>query len=46
MMPVVMSAASQVETWKEPTITRNSPTKPLVPGSPIEAMVNSMNTAA
>jgi len=34
MIPVVIRAASQVETWKAPTITRNSPTNPLVPGRP------------
>ena len=40
------SRASQKFTCKEPMMTRNSPTKPAVPGKPIAAMVNSMNTSA
>ena len=45
-MPKLPSSASQKLTWKAPTSTRNSPTKPAVPGSPMLAMVNSMNTVA
>ena len=33
-----------VLTWKAPASVRNSPMKPLVPGSPTLAMVNTMNT--
>ncbi len=45
-MPVAISAATQVLTLKVPTRTRISPTKPLVPGRPTEASMNSMNTVA
>ncbi len=45
MMPVQMKAATQVLTWNRPAITRNSPRKPLVPGKPTDASMNSMKTA-
>ena len=38
--------ATQLLTWKAPSSTRNSPTKPAVPGRPTEAKVNSMNMKA
>ena len=45
-MPVVARNATQVLTWNAPISDRNSPTKPLVPGRPTEASMNTMNTAA
>ena len=45
-MPVAAKAATQVLTWKAPSMTRNSPTKPLVPGRPTEASMNTMKTTA
>ena len=45
MMPVVATAASHGFTWKAPTSTRNSPTKPLRPGSPSEDSDTTRNTA-
>ena len=45
-MPVAAKSAIQVLTWKAPTMTRNSPTKPLVPGMPTEASMNSMKISA
>ena len=38
--------ATQVLTWKAPTRTRNSPTKPLVPGRPTEASMKTMKKRA
>ena len=35
-MPKAAPIATKLENWKAPTITKNSPIKPLVPGSPIE----------
>ena len=46
MMPVVQIAVVQVEIWYVPNRLRNSATKPLVPGSPIDAIVNSMKNSA
>ena len=37
---------SSVDTRKVPSRIRNSPTKPLVPGSPTEASIKHMNTKA
>ena len=37
---------ARVRVWNDPKRTRNSPTKPLVPGKPTEAMVNSRNRKA
>ncbi len=41
MMPVAASAATARFHWKAPTRIRNSPTKPLSPGSPSEESVTS-----
>ena len=41
-MPVVARNATQVLTWNAPMSDRNSPTKPLVPGKPTEASMNTM----
>src|SRR5437764_1098620 len=46
MRPVVAKKVTAVLTWKVPTSDRNSPTKPLVPGKPTEASMNTMKTAA
>ena len=45
MMPVVASAASARFTWNAPRRIRNSPTKPLSPGSPTDDSTVSRNTA-
>ena len=46
MMLVVHSSAVQVEIWYVPISDRNSATKPLVPGRPIDAIVNSRKNIA
>ena len=46
MTPVAARKQTQVLTSNTPSRTRNSPTKPLVPGSPTAARVKTMNTAA
>jgi hypothetical protein len=43
---VAAAAAYQTLVLTAPRITMNSPTKPLVPGSPEFAIANSMNRAA
>jgi hypothetical protein len=42
MTRVAMKKGAQVLSLKTPTMTRNSPMKPLVPGRPTEAMVKIM----
>ncbi len=46
IMPVVMPSASHVDPAKVPSSTRNSATKPLVAGRPIDAIVNSRKNRA
>ena len=45
-MPDVARKATQVLTRKAPVSARNSPIKPLVPGSPTLARVNTMKQKA
>ena len=45
MTPLAASAASQKLTWKAPSSTRNSPTKPLSPGSPTDESVTTRKSA-
>ena len=44
--PVVAAAVTHAETCQMPARLRNSPTKPLVPGRPMLAMVNSRKNTA
>ena len=46
MTPVAAKMTTQVFTRNVPTIVKNSPTNPLVPGRPILASVNTMKQAA
>ena len=46
MTPVAANSATQLLTWKVPSMVRNSPTKPDVPGSPTFAMVNTRKAVA
>ena len=44
--PVVAKKAKKILNLNAPKIVKNSPTNPLVPGKPIEASVNNINTIA
>ena len=46
MTPVAANSVTQLLTWKVPSMVRNSPTKPDVPGSPTFAIVKIRNAVA
>ena len=46
MTPVVAMIVHQRAVWNEPINTKNSPTKPFSPGTPIEDNITTVNAAA